>query len=232
MANYLSENMAYLRRLKNLSQQEVADLLQIKRSRLSAYELGRAEPGVEMLLKYAEHFEIEPGRLLTSRLTEEGFMPGDIGDTRPLRVLAITLNQDNEENIELVQEKAAAGYLSSYSDPEYVRNLPRFRIPFLKGGTFRAFEIRGDSMLPIPSGAIVIGQYVEKPRDVKAGDTYIFVTENNGILFKRVASVDKKSIVLKSDNRFYASYSLPLSDIREIWKSKLYMSSDFSPDIN
>ena len=79
-------------------------------------------------------------------------------------------------------------------------------------------------MLPIASGSIVIGQYVDSFKSIKPGDTYIFVTMNSGILFKRVSKIDKDKIFLKSDNPLFYSYSLPLTEIREIWKTKLYMS--------
>jgi hypothetical protein len=52
----------------------------------------------------------------------------------------------------MVPLKASAGYLNGYADPEYVAKLPKFYLPMFKQGTFRAFEIKGDSMLPIISG--------------------------------------------------------------------------------
>jgi hypothetical protein len=57
--------------------------------------------------------------------------------------------------------KASAGYINGYSDPEFVRELPKFHLPMLQGGTFRAFEIKGDSMLPIHPGSIIVGEYVD-----------------------------------------------------------------------
>jgi phage repressor protein C with HTH and peptisase S24 domain len=146
-------------------------------------------------------------------------------------VLAITVDEHDNENIELVPLKAAAGYALSYGDPEFIRTLPKFQLPFLKGGSFRAFEIQGDSMHPIPSGSIVIGQYIESLKDVKQDEAYIFITMHNGLLFKRVGDINKSRIFMKSDNPSYSSFSLPLSEIQEVWKTKLYMSSQFpAPD--
>ena len=48
-----------------------------------------------------------------------------------IRVLATTVNIENEENIELVSEKAKAGYANGFSDPEFIKTLPAFQLPFL-----------------------------------------------------------------------------------------------------
>ena len=53
-------------------------------------------------------------------------------DGKKLRVLATTINSDDNENIELVPEKARAGYTSGFSDPEFISVLPTFQLPFLK----------------------------------------------------------------------------------------------------
>lgn len=61
--------------------------------------------------------------------------------------LVVQISGDEEENIVMVDRKAAAGYLQGQSDPDYIAKLPSFRLPGFYGKTFRAFEIIGDSML-------------------------------------------------------------------------------------
>jgi transcriptional regulator with XRE-family HTH domain len=224
---YLSENLQVLRRNKGLSQEKLAATLGLERTTLSAYEQSKAFPPAEVLIRMKEFFNVSLDEFICTKIQVET-VPDKRGD---FKVLAITVSDDKKENIEFVPVKAAAGYTHSYGDPEFVKELPRFRLPFLSRGTFRAFEIKGDSMLPIISGSIVIGEYIEKKEDIRKGDTYIVITQEDGILFKRVAAMNKQRIVLKSDNTFYESYSLPVSEIREIWKSRLYMSSNFDePD--
>src|SRR5665648_762449 len=68
-----------------------------------------------------------------------------------LRVLTTTVDSTNTENIELVPEKAKAGYMRGFADPEFVRELPVFQLPFLSPERkYRTFQISGDSMSPIP----------------------------------------------------------------------------------
>jgi transcriptional regulator with XRE-family HTH domain len=228
--NAIAENIIALRKQKNFSQDALAKEFGIKRARLSSYEQGAAFPPIDILKKYAAFFNVD----ITSIIYAKGEIPAPqaTAETKaieeaPLRVLAITVDEDDNENIEFVPVKAAAGYTTEYANPEFIRTLPKFRLPFLAKGTYRAFEINGDSMLPIISGSVIIGQYVESFKDVKKDETYIFITLNNGLLFKRVADINKQNIYLKSDNPLFESYSLPLCEIQEIWKSKLFMSKDF-----
>ena len=148
-------------------------------------------------------------------------------------MLAITVDKDDNENIELVSQKASAGYLNGYQDVEYIIDLPKIGLPVLpRNATYRAFEIKGDSMLPIPSGAIVFGEYVDNLSDIKNGKLYIVVSQQEGIVFKRVFNFsDKKSsLLLVSDNRLYEPYTIQAEDVLEIWAVKAYFSTQF-PDV-
>src|SRR5690606_11354077 len=121
---------------------------------------------------------------------------------------------------------ASAGYLNGYADPEFIKELNRFRLPFLPVGTYRAFEIKGDSMLPLPSGSIVIGEYVDKLADLKDGLTYVVVSKNDGIVYKRVFNEIEENGVLtcRSDNPTYPAFEVPAQDILEIWKGVAHIS--------
>ncbi len=53
-------------------------------------------------------------------------------------------------------EKAKAGYKGGFADPDYIRVLPTFQLPFLsRDKKYRTFQISGDSMLPIPDESFV-----------------------------------------------------------------------------
>ncbi|HQW03663.1 MAG TPA: helix-turn-helix transcriptional regulator, partial [Saprospiraceae bacterium] len=154
----LSSNLQFLRRKTGYSQQELADLLEIPRTTWSGYELGKVEPNINMLQKISIFFHQSIDRLLNQRID---FDELEIARADTLRVLAITMDQDQRQNIELVYSKAEAGYLDGFQDPEFISELPKMYIPNLPTGSYRAFEIHGDSMLPMPSGSLVISKYVE-----------------------------------------------------------------------
>jgi len=222
----LNENIRILRKKNGWTQQELADRVGIKRSLVGAYEEGRAEPATQRLIKFSEVFNINVDDLIR----------GPIGENEPLqqpfKVLAITVDENEKENIELVPQKAAAGYLNGFSDPEYIKELPRFQLPFLdSNATHRAFEISGDSMLPLESGTVIIGKYAEQLEDIKNGKTYILVSKKEGVVFKRVFNyIEEKGILfLTADNKSYAPFELDPEDILEIWEARAYISLTF-PD--
>ncbi len=234
-------NLKYLRKMKGLTQQELANHLDIRRSSIGAYEECRATPRYDTLERISDFFNVSIDLLVKQdlsqytedQLRDEKSRRGLDPEGKRLRILPITIDKDGNENVEYVPQKASAGYLNGYADPEYIEDLPKFQLPMLGHGTFRAFEIKGDSMLPLKSGTIVIGEYVENWQDIKNGQTYIVVSETEGVVYKRVyAQPDGDggiTLTLRSDNQAYSPYSVSLEDVREVWKAKLFVSSDF-PD--
>jgi len=180
----ISNNLKYLRKKKGLTQQQFADSMEIKRSLVGAYEEDRAEPKYELLKKFAAFYELSMDELVNEKINDQ-WKPKTRGDGSNIRVLSITVDQDEQQRIDFVPVKASAGYLNGYADPQFVGELPKFNLPFFNQGTYRAFEIKGDSMLPLPTGTIVIGEYVENWNDVKAGETYVFISMNDGVVYKR-----------------------------------------------
>lgn len=235
----ISKNLKFLRRQKNMTQQAFADWIGIKRSSLGAYEEGRAKPGFNTISQISNLFGISIDQLVKNDLTQiagelvrdqEISGPTDIKGNR-LRVLSITVDRQDKEYIDLVPQKAAAGYTTGYADPEFVQELPRFNLPNLPSGSYRAFEITGDSMMPLQPGSIVIGEYVEDWHQVHDSQTYIVVSEKDGIVYKRVYNkiAENSELILQSDNPSYQPYSISIEDVLEIWQAKAYISTVF-PD--
>src|SRR5690606_14579257 len=108
--------------------------------------------------------------------------------------------------------------------PDNVNELHRFNPTMLNQGTYCAFEIKGDSMLPLPSGSIIIGEYVENWHDIKSGQTYVIISKNDGVVYKRIGAKykEEKGLKLVSDNRVYEPYWVATEDILEVWKAKAF----------
>jgi transcriptional regulator with XRE-family HTH domain len=234
---FLSSNIRFLRKRKHLTQDDLANILDVKRPTLNNYENKISLPPIEMLIKFSDYFNISIDTLIRvnievlslSQLRElengnDVFVRG-----AKLRVLTATVGPDNEENIELVPEKAKAGYLTGFADPEYIVSLPVFRLPFLdRNRKYRTFQISGDSMLPIPSGAWVTGEFVQDWKSIKDGQPYIIFTLNDGISFKIVENLIDRRGVLRciSMNPLFKPYEISVNDIREIWKFVHYISPE------
>lgn len=212
------KNLKYLRKLRGWTQEEFATRLGIKRSLLGAYEEERAEPRLDVLETVSEIFKLTLDELFLSELGET---KGNYLAKRRAQKLASGTNE-----ISFVPVKAAAGYLAGYSDPEYIDELNTFTLPMLAPGNYRAFEIVGDSMLPTPSGSIIIGEMTENLDDVKSNQTYIIISRTEGIVYKRVMRNGKAKgkLTLVSDNTAYQPYTMNANDILEIWKANMVIS--------
>lgn len=217
--NYANKNMKYLRKLRGWTQEEFANKLDIKRSLLGAYEEERAEPRFDVLELLCEMFKLSMDDLLRKDLNDDG--GGNyLAKRRQAKLLAAS------NVIAFVPVKAAAGYLAGYADPEFIDELNTFTLPMISGGNYRAFEIVGDSMLPTPSGSVIVCEKIEGFDDIKANHTYIVVSRNEGIVYKRVMKSNraKNKYTMISDNPQYEPYQMNAEDILEIWQAQFVLS--------
>jgi hypothetical protein len=65
----------------------------------------------------------------------------------------------------------------------------------------------------------VIGKYVENIEDIKDGDTYVVLTQNDGLVYKRLYNTVEAdgTIQFHSDNKSYLPYHIKPEDIYEVW---------------
>ena len=234
---YFSSNIKLLRKRRGRTQDDVAHTLEMKRSTLSGYENQVAQPGIDALMAFSKYFNIAIDTLIRvdlSELPESQLSQVERGfdvylKGSKLRVLATTVDNENNENIELVNEKASAGYTSGFADPDFIKVLPTFQLPFLsRNKKYRTFQISGDSMLPIPDRSWVTGEYVENWLMIRSNYPYIILTLDDGIVFKVVENRIKQDGKLKliSLNPLFDPYEVDASQVKEVWKFVHYISSD------
>ncbi|MGJ1501383.1 XRE family transcriptional regulator [Sphingobacterium multivorum] len=226
----LSENLRYLRAQRGLSQQRVADDLILTRARYSKYEEAAAEPPLEILLRVSRYFQISIDLILSVDVRK--IPTGDLLKLENNRMLLpIKVDGEGENYIEVVTQKVKAGYLDGYADPEYIEGLEHISLPFLRNGKYRAFPISGDSMPPHRDGSLIVGRYLENLSEVSDGKTYVLLTKNDGVVYKRIKRSGEGGFVLSSDNDFYAPYELIAEDIIEVWAYAASISThEFEPD--
>jgi transcriptional regulator with XRE-family HTH domain len=227
----LDKNLKYLRNKKRKSQEEIAMELGLSRSTWADYENGKSEPTASFLKKVSLFFDVTLDDLLMIDLNAPLFQKRHIAKLKDedIRIITITVDEHQKENIEFVPQKAVAGYAQNYSNVDYIKNLPHFHLPKLEEGTYRAFEIIGNSMPPIDEGFIAIGKYVEHYRDLKQGKRYVLALKNEGIVFKRVISEIKKNnkLILMSDNSIdYPPFTVELEDVLEAWEMVSFIGYD------
>lgn len=210
------KNLKYLRKLRGWTQEEFGTKLGIKRSLVGAYEEERADPRLDVLQAMSEMFKVSLDELL---LKDVGAVKGSdyLNKRRQMKMM------DADRNvIHFVPVKAAAGYLAGYADHEFIDELNTFTLPMVKGSNCRAFEIIGDSMLPTPSGSVIVGEKVNAIDNIKNNAPCIVITNSEGIVYKRIIKSNKvaSKLTLVSDNPAYQPYQVSKADIIEMWEAK------------
>jgi transcriptional regulator with XRE-family HTH domain len=213
-----NKNLKYLRKLRGWTQEEFANKLDIKRSLLGAYEEERAEPRIDVLEIVCDMFKLTLDDLLRKDLSDN--KSNYLAKRRAMKLAG------GRSDIPFVPVKAAAGYLAGYADPEFVDELNTFTLPMLTGGNYRAFEIIGDSMLPTPSGSVIVGEKVDSIEEVKNDVPCIVVSRNEGIVYKRVQKNgrQKNKITLVSDNPIFHPYTINAEEVIELWQAQVVIS--------
>lgn len=227
----IAANIRHLRTLKKLTQETIADDLDITRSRLGAYEESRNEPPIEMLIKFADYFQVSVDILIRVDLRKTDINTlMEMGNNRLL--FPIVIDKENKDRIEVITAKASAGYLNGYSDPEFIENMPFMELPFEVIGKHRSFPVKGDSMPPLTTGDFVVGKYIESMEEVSDGKTYILLTKEDGIVYKRLYK-KPDFFELHSDNKMYLPYKIKATDILEVWEFVCCLkTSDKKEEIN
>lgn len=234
-------NLKLLRKRLGKSQEEVAHDLNLTRSSYSGYENNVAQPNLDSLILFSDYYRVSIDDLVRQDL--ENYKDADWEkidkglsvdvNGQSLRILTTQVDENNEDVIEMIPMKASAGYTAGYADPDYIKVLPTFHLPFLsKDRKYRSFPIKGDSMPPVVEGSYVVAEFIQNWMSIRSGTPCIVVTKDEGIVFKVVHNLltSEQSFQLCSTNTFYEPYLVHANDILEIWKFVNYISPEL-PEI-
>lgn len=241
----IHKRISRIRRELDLTQKQFAEELSVSQAYISSLEKGKREVSANIVRSLMRQYKISSDWLMTG----EGSMtigneattraPSEVTATSPQRlpatvqnvdyvtgnrekVLEVTVNEQHEPNIVLVPVKAQAGYAANRVEREYLQDLPAFQLPInhFRNGTFRAFEVSGDSMQPtMYNNDIVVCRYVSDWRWIRDHELYVVVMPED-VLVKRVRNeiLTRERITLISDNSFYPPMNVPATEVREIWQ--------------
>ena len=78
-------NLAYFRKLTGMTQQQVADRLNINRTTYTKYETGASEPGIEILKRIADVLEVDVSTLVSDEFPEGMQVADALGGTADMQ---------------------------------------------------------------------------------------------------------------------------------------------------
>lgn len=219
-----------LRELLGLSQSDFAEQIGITQGALSRLETGKSKLSLDTITQISQVFGIDCNWLINGQGNQF------LNTISPSRIpsqaegqSAITRDINGSNLIPMIREEAHAGYIKNCRDIEYLKTLDVYKIPGYEHGDYRLFEISGDSMTPtIYPREIVVSEFLDDWSTIENGSICIVISED-GIIAKRVYfyEEDKGIIILKSDNANFKTYSMPLSDVIELWQVQAKITNVF-----
>ncbi len=207
----------------NLTQKQFAEILEI-RNTIADIERGRTKISGYAVAKLIQVYGVNPMWLYG--LSAVKLLKDLQVDTSPK---VITVDVENNENMVLVDVKAAAGYPTNVQEPHWYNELPAFNFPLpqYKNATFRGFQIQGDSMYPhFKPKEWVIAKAVDAIQNLSDNKTCVVVLKDSVLIKQLKKSSDINFVTLISSNKEYPPFDVSLKDIQEVWQVNSKLSFD------
>lgn len=199
---FFAENLSYLLKKQGVTPNEAGKAIGRHEQVIWDYRNNKNKPKFEVLVKLAELFQVSLDDLVYKNLSEQD-----------ISVNGEWVNLDRQKNL-LVPIKAHAGYVAEWGQ-EQAKKLEQVHIPGVFGEA-RTWELEGDSMEPLLFGGDFVSGSKANLNHLISGGIYVVVTMSQGIHIKFVDWHDA-GILLTPANAKYQPYTLPLSEIRELW---------------
>jgi transcriptional regulator with XRE-family HTH domain len=223
-----SERIKQYRKEKGLTQKELADIIGVKHTALSNWETNIAKPDIDTIIKLSNYFGISIDNLVlgveSNKIIAQNIIQEQQAD--------YNLAPDNKSYIPITDINAAAG--SGWFNGDNITTIDKICLPnnLLRGGTYLAVRIKGDSMSPtLQDGGFLIIRLLDRTEWAHMPNEHVYVvSDREGKTFaKRLKNRYQKGFyVLMSDNPDKASYpnfNFQLEDINSIWHAEWYLSA-------
>src|SRR5690625_1054948 len=210
----------------HFTQTEFAEKLGIKNT-TADIERGRTKLSGEVIKELLKQFHINP--LWIYGESQQKYLNLNQVNVMPK---VITVDEKGNDNMLMVNQRAAAGYPQNIQETGWQKKLPAFNLPLpeYKNATYRGFQVEGNSMEPnLEAGEWVLAKAMDNISYVNEGKIYVIITFDS-VLVKKLYKIpnDSSEIRLVSINPEYPPFNLPITEIQELWQvnSKLTFSLD------
>lgn len=184
------KNVKKIRGVKKMSQQVFADLFDLKRATLGAYEEGRSEPKIDTIIKVANYFSITIDDMLTKEITINQLLSFDEGITTDMNHMVkasfVDVPYVNEFNIGL--------FIPEFINTNSYQSLPKITVPFHEEQNVLAFAVQDLMMVykeeGLYPGDIVLG-IQKNVNEIDSGKAVIAIV-NHKIHVRRLYKQNKE----------------------------------------
>lgn len=216
--SFFGKNIRKIRSIKTLSQQSFAELFDLKRGTLGAYEEGRSEPKIDTIIKITNYFSIPIDDLLTKELTVNSLLKFKASLTTDHE----KISKETFASIPCITHKNAKDYLLYYEKEAFVGDMPSLRLPINPEKTFRGFTVDNLEMSSNDKGLfpkdIVIGEHIPKNVYKKLNNGHLVLAVFKDQLVLRRCYLSGNTITLRADHKNIDDLEFPITEIKELWR--------------
>ncbi len=226
--SHIGQNIKRIRSVKGLSQAKFAELFNLARPSVGAYEEGRAEPKIQTVVDIAHYFGISIDVLLTKELS--------VNDLYHLNMVNQKLDDFHKGIIPDKSKQLAKAkwvrvsdqvqYLVSHDKKDYVNNLPECTLPIYSKVKLRLFEMNGEHMVVdqqgIDRGDILICEQISDEISTVPENELVLLVNAKAIQVGRLNA--EESLQLAPDNPNFKPILIDATEVREIWKVRSNLS--------
>ncbi|AHM61694.1 putative prophage LambdaCh01, repressor protein [Flammeovirgaceae bacterium 311] len=241
--SYIGRNIKRIRAVKKLSQAAFAELFDLARPSVGAYEEGRSEPKIDTIITIAQHFGLSIDALLRKELTVNelyslDILKGEFDPTQLPPALGKSSKYEQEQTaspdkisrtqgggLAFVSKAMRLEYIVNLNNRDFHSRLPKVALPEALQDKTRAFEHSGGEMLTdgggLKDGDILtaIPAQKEKPARLHEGCIYIVVTAKE-LLIRRLKKAAEKELVFEADNPTVGTVAVIPEELLELWEVK------------
>ena len=216
--SFFGKNIRKIRSVRSLSQQSFAELFDLNRGTLGAYEEGRSEPKIETIIKIANHFSIPIDDLLARELTVNKLLKFKSNFlTDPEELL-----QDQFATVPCVIQNNISNYKLYFEKQEFIKNMPFLRLPISKEVIYRAYTVDNLEMSNHDKGLfpkdVVIGEIIPKSGFKKLDNGILAVVLFQDQLVLRRLYITKDIVVLRADHKVVEDIKVSIKEVKELWR--------------
>ena len=227
--SFFGKNIKKIRKVKKINQKQFAELFDLTRSSVGAYEEGRAEPRIETAINIANYFSISLEHLLVKELTINDIYNFDI-----FREDALSSHKSREgllrNNILVpyLENSRVLDYLSNMKNIDFLEHLPYMSLPFPSAKIDLAYEHDSHDMVFNERGIypkdVLLCRKIAENYTVRLSFNSIYLIFTSENVFLRRVVEKGNTLVLVPDNPNYESLHVPTERVRQIWKPQARLS--------